>query len=116
MSPAAAAMAFGGAPSEQLTARGTIIHNLKTIQTKLDVKTFLWYLVDKVSNTEKMHMSVYHLYTTFKVCQRTWSRSGRVSRIIGKSKRRFTKWSSIITLMKAKINSDMLVQRLLNSE
>ena len=100
---------------EKFTARGTIVKNLQTIQTTLDVRTFLWYLKEKVRSIEKVNMSIFQLLAC-RICRRNWTRSGRVLRMIGKGKRRLNKWSDITTLMKAKINSDMLAQRLLTSE
>jgi len=101
----------GGPLQENLTARGTIIKNLQTLQTNLDVKTFLWYLVEKIQGIERLDMSVFHLFACF-CCRRNWNRL----RLINKGEKRFKKWSDITTLLKAKLNSDMLVQRLLDSE
>ena len=107
---------MSGKPEEIFTARGMIIKNLKTITTNLDVSTFIWYLLEKVRNVEKLKVGVLELYMTCVCCRRNWTRGGRMLRVIEKGKKRLAKWSDITTLMKAKINSDMLVQRLLNSE
>ena len=83
--------------------------------TTLDVRTFLWYLVDKVRGVDEFDIGVLQLLAC-RICRRNWDKSGRVLRLVGKGRKRLQKWSSITTLMKAKLNSDMLVQRLLNSE
>ena len=85
------------------------------MQTNLDVKSFLWYLVEKIQGIEKLDISVFHLFACA-CCRRNWSRSGRVLRLVSKGEKRLKKWSDITTLLKAKLNSDMLIQRLLDSE
>ena len=100
---------------ENLTARGMIIKNLQTIRTTLDVRTFLWYLLEKVQAVEKINTGIYQLLAC-RCCMRSWTRSGRVIRLVSKGKKRLNKFSEITTLMKAKINTDMLSQRLLTNE
>ena len=106
---------IGVGPGENLTARGTIIRNLQTLKTAMDVRTFLWYLVEKVQSADTSKIGLLQLLAC-KFCRRNWDRSGRVLRLVGKGKKRLQNWSEITTLMKAKINSDLLAQRLLNSE
>ena len=81
---------------------------MQTIETTLDVRTFLWYLSEKVQAIDKFRLTIYQMLAC-KICRRNWDRKGRVLRIVGKARKRFTKWSDITTLMKAKNNTDMLI-------
>ena len=94
---------------EKYTARGTIIHNLKTITGHIHVRKYLWYLTEKIQAVRRLNANVLEVLACGPC------RYNRIQRLVSKGKRRVQKWSDITTLMKSKINTDMLVQRLFNS-
>ena len=81
----------------------------------MDVRTFLWYLTEKVRGIEKLRLGNFQMLRC-RFCYRKSEKGLRVLKLVDKAKSRIERWSDIRTLMKAKLNSDMLIQRLLNSE
>lgn len=60
-------------------------------------------------------MSVFQFFTA-RCCRNAWTKNGRILRMIGNGRKRLRQFSDITTLIKTKINSDMLAQRLLDKE
>ena len=79
------------------------------------MRTFTWYLIEKIKALDKLDASVLQFFT-WRCCRNRWTKNGRVNRLVGNGRERLRQWSDITTLMKVKVNSDMLVQRILDRE